>query len=137
MPPSIVPVDDDVTGPGCYQWTQPLDLDRATARPFDWDAARQLLHPEPTGLAAMFSPPRSHTRTGEASIKALADFVTRLHPDSGNRNLAFFWACMRAVEDGLNPGDLEDAALSTGLTKSEIERTIESARTRGVRKESA
>lgn len=136
LPPSIVKPDEDITGPGSYQWTTQLDIERENSAPFDWATATSILHPEPDGVLAMFTAARTQFRRDNASIDKLAKWLAKQHPESGNRNKALFWACMRAIEDGLNPDELKSAAKTTGLTDKEITRTINSARARG-RKETA
>lgn len=45
----------------------------------------------------------------------------------GERNNTFHWAVCRAVEEGSDIGALEEAALSIGLTPSEVAATVRSA----------
>ena len=90
------------------------------ARPFDWQAARDLL-----------SPPRVETSVDRAarsptSIEQLVAHVRRQR--EGNRNNVLYWAANRALERGV--ADLEPlvrAAVAAGLPVHEAQRTVDSA----------
>jgi hypothetical protein len=88
----------------------------------DWRKAAALLDP-PTAAG----PPRRR-ETQDRGGAPLAEWLAG-QPE-GNRNHALFWAACRAAEAGLDPGDLADAAVATGLTEVEARRTIASARRR-------
>lgn len=45
----------------------------------------------------------------------------------GERNNALHWAVCRAIENGVDPRELEDVALLIGLTEEETSLTISSA----------
>lgn len=98
-----------------YRFTD-VQPERAGA-PLDWQAAMDLLEP----------PARPVRPSGAVSgcLDALAAFVASLTP--GRRNEGLFWAAHRALDDGLNPWGLVGAALGTGLSESEVGRTIRSA----------
>lgn len=84
----------------------------------DWQAVTRLL-----------DPPRPADRPrgrGASDLGQLAAWVAA-QPE-GNRNDGLFWAACRAVESGLDPDGLADAAVQAGLTEPEARRTIDSAR---------
>ena len=82
----------------------------------DWQVVRQVLSP----------PRRPVTGNGGGDITRLAAWVAG-QPE-GNRNSGLYWAARRAVESGLDPGDLVPAAVQAGLSETEAHRTIDSAR---------
>ncbi|HVB45645.1 MAG TPA: bifunctional DNA primase/polymerase [Streptosporangiaceae bacterium] len=86
-----------------------------------WDAVTRLLDPGRPDL------PRHHAAI-PADPARLANWVARL--EEGNRNSGLFWAACRAIESGHAHvlGDLAAAAATAGLPRSEITRTIASAR---------
>lgn len=78
-----------------------------------------------------FAPQREHTayqpRDGERSARHLAAWVAAQQP--GNRNQATFWAACRAVEVGDTDAltAIADAAVSTGLDRRSVDKTVASA----------
>ena len=99
---------------------------QASSDTFDWDAARQLLAPQPER-----QPYRAPERApGErADYTGMANWLASQAPDGRNRNEALFWASCRVVEAGDTDAlsQLADAARATGLDDREIGRTIASA----------
>lgn len=69
--------------------------------------------------------PRPRVGPGQGRLDPLVRFVT----DSveGQRNGRLFWASCRAVEDGLDPAPLIDAAVAVGLSTAEATATVRSA----------
>ena len=95
-----------------------LDHRGGAAGRLDWQAAARLLDPPR-------APARPHGRaTGD--LGKLAAWVAA-QPE-GNRNDGLYWAACRAIESGLDPGGLADAAVQAGLADTEAHRTIDSAR---------
>ena len=95
-----------------------LDHRGGAAGRLDWQAAARLLEPPR-------APARPHGRaTGD--LGKLAAWVAA-QPE-GNRNDGLYWAACRAIESGLDPGGLADAAVQAGLADTEAHRTIDSAR---------
>jgi hypothetical protein len=93
---------------------------------FDWPAARTLITPAtPRSGWGAGSTARAGRSSGLLGLDQLVRLVQRQGP--GNRNRALFWAACRAVEDGLDLGPLADAAVTTGLTRVEVDRTLASA----------
>lgn len=98
-----------------YQYSD-VDTGRS-GPPLHWQAVKDLL-----------DPPRVPVRASEVphgSLDALEAFVARLTP--GRRNSGLHWAAHRALDDGLDPWKLTEAALRTGLSQSEVRATIRSA----------
>jgi hypothetical protein len=60
-----------------------------------------------------------------ASLAALREWVSIREP--GERNNALHWAVCRCIDNGLDPNELMEPALLTGLTESEVNQTINSA----------
>lgn len=60
-----------------------------------------------------------------ASIAALREWVSIRQ--SGERNNAFHWAVCRCIENGIDPNELVEAALLTGLDEDEVMLTVNSA----------
>jgi Bifunctional DNA primase/polymerase, N-terminal len=89
---------------------------RGGGRGIDWQVVRQVLVP----------PRRPLPRGGNGDITRLAAWVAEQH--EGNRNAGLYWAARRAIESGLDPGDLMPAATQAGLSEPEAQRTIDSAR---------
>lgn len=115
LPPSKVPADEGMEGPGCYRW---LNFDHTAGHPLDVDAIAARLNPPPPRTPA---PPRQ-----SGSLDDLVGWVGQL--SEGNRNAGLFWAACRAVESGATDLDaLVAAAVSTGLTEVEARRTVASA----------
>ncbi|GAA4559479.1 bifunctional DNA primase/polymerase [Pseudonocardia xishanensis] len=48
---------------------------------------------------------------------------------NGSRNRALYWAACRAVEKGIDPAPLVEAAVANGLSAHEAQRTVDSAAT--------
>jgi bifunctional DNA primase/polymerase-like protein len=92
---------------------------RAADGQLDWQAARRLLCPPRRGTPM---PPRN----GNGDVTRLAAWVAA--QPKGNRNAGLYWAAHRAIESGLDPGDLTPAAIRAGLSETEAHRTIDSAR---------
>jgi Bifunctional DNA primase/polymerase, N-terminal len=95
-----------------------------SAGTFDWQAARQMLDPQPQR-----QPYRAPERDAgkPRDVSHLAAWVAS--QSEGNRNAGLFWAANRAVEAGDTPtlDSLARAARSAGLDDREIDRTIASA----------
>jgi len=60
-----------------------------------------------------------------ASIGALREWVS--NRVSGERNHALFWAVCRCIENGIDPHELVEAAVLTGLEEDEVLLTVRSA----------
>ena len=93
----------------------------ADAGGLSWQAVRDFLEPQRE---------RREPATSGSSTDAdrLARWVSRLQEADHNRNDGLFYAACRVAEAGQDPDCLADAALSIGLTKREIDRTLDSAR---------
>ena len=109
LPPSIHPISGQP-----YRWEmhEPVRLP---------PRLRELLRPLASPAPRAFAP-----RGGNGD--ALVRFVARLTPS--RRNTGLFWAACRAAEGRLLEqiaGDLIAAATTTGLTKHEAQRTVDSA----------
>jgi Bifunctional DNA primase/polymerase, N-terminal len=83
------------------------------------------------GLRSYFQPSsqpaEQRQRDGPHDTSRLADWVARLQP--GNRNSGLWWAAWRAAQarDHATITQISQAALTTGLGRPEIDRTIASA----------
>ena len=96
---------------------------RAEGTPLDWVRVCRMLNPCDISTLTPWKD------SGHGKIDWLARWV--LDQPIGNRNAALFWALCRALEDGhTDLAPLVVAAEAVGLTRSEIERTIQSARKR-------
>lgn len=84
----------------------------------DWTAVKTLIGPPP-------APPRPPREPG-GSLDGLEQMIREL--TEGNRNNGTWWAMARAAEDGHDPADLADAALSIGLGRLEVTAIVRSAR---------
>ena len=87
-------------------------------RRLDWQLVRQLLEPPPKSGNGL---PRK-----DGDVGRLAAWVAA-QPE-GNRNAGLYWAARRAVESGLDTDPLTAAAVQAGLSETEAEATIRSAR---------
>jgi len=95
-----------------------VERDRPATGQLDWSAVVALLDPRPVSRIE---------RTWDATddVSGLVRFVENLTP--GNRNPGTFWAACRAVEAGVNPRVLTDAAVGVGLPHREVETILRSA----------
>jgi hypothetical protein len=92
--------------------------DQGPHRALNWAAARDTLVP-PQSLSPAWP-------TEAKGIEPLASWVSRL--PEGRRNSGTFWAACRAVEQGITDlRPLVEAAITSGLPKTEAMRTISSA----------
>jgi hypothetical protein len=98
-----------------------LDHRAGTGR-LDWQTVRRLLDPP-----APPSPPRNGADASDLSH--LAAWVAAQR--EGNRNAGLYWAARRAVEAGLDPAELAAAAVQAGLSQTEADNVIKSARKAG------
>jgi hypothetical protein len=92
----------------------------------DFSAVRDHFQPQPSRMAA--------PRNAEQAAGRLAEWVARQR--EGNRNQATFWAACRAAEAGDSEAleAIAEAAVSTGLDRRAVDKTIASAiRTTGQR----
>jgi hypothetical protein len=92
---------------------------RPVSRQLDWQGVRQLLDPPRRGMPSL-------PRNGDGDITHLAAWVAS-QPE-GNRNAGLYWAAHRAIESGLDPGELVGAAVQAGLSETEASRAIGSAK---------
>jgi Bifunctional DNA primase/polymerase, N-terminal len=81
----------------------------------DWQACKALLVPAPA--------PQMSARS--TTLAGLASWVER--QPHGNRNAGLYWAACRALDEGLDPWPLTDAAMAAGLDQAETARTVTSA----------
>jgi hypothetical protein len=99
---------------------QPYELvrDRPGGGPLDWAACKRLLDPpRPSG--------REHPLPTGTRLDWLTGWVSR--QPHGNRNQGLHWAARRAVEAGLDPWPLVDAAVQAGHDEGRARRTVASA----------
>jgi hypothetical protein len=92
-----------------------LRQERPGSGVLDWQACKALLAPAPA--------PR--WPAGRTTLGGLAAWVER--QPHGNHNAGLFWAACRAVEDGLDPWPLADAAVRAGHDQDRAARTVASA----------
>lgn len=105
---------------------------RVHGRPYAWAFRdREPATIDFTRLRLQFQPEaRRGTRprlAGRHDSSALVNWVARLQP--GNRNAGLWWAAWRAAQAGDDTaiGQIARAALGTGLSQREVDRTIASA----------
>jgi hypothetical protein len=102
---------------GVYRW-EAVELARRGRQVFDWETAMRVLgKPAPKPRTSWSAP------SGDGS--GLLRFVQE--SQEGERNARLYWAARRAVDDGIDPERLREAALSVGLSDYEVSRTIASA----------
>jgi hypothetical protein len=122
MPPSIHPA----TGHP-YTWQVPVDQPAARLT----DDLLELITYRPRTPLRLVQGGKDSSPDG--LIRVVAEATEGGNGRTG-RNDALFWAACRAAEEGrlddLRPA-LRDAALSTGLTEREVDRTLDSAANRG------
>lgn len=120
LPPSRVPADEGIDGPGVYSW---IEWNLASpGRPLDGQAIRNFLQPRATSPITPITPGVGGT---------IAGLVKKVSSETeGNRNNVLFWAVTRAISEGLDLDPLRQAAIAAGLTPSEVAATISSARRR-------
>jgi hypothetical protein len=94
----------------------------ATDEPLLWDAIVNALAPvnEETKQPIPLLP--SERRTSIASLREWLSIRV-----AGERNHALFWAVCRCIESGIDPHELVDAAVLTGLDEDEVLLTVRSA----------
>ena len=101
---------------------------QASSDTFSWDAAKQLLAPEPVKQPQRqpYKPPERDTAKPH-DLFHLPGWVAS-QPE-GNRNSGLFWAATRAAEAGdtVTLENLANAARAAGLAPGEVGRTIASA----------
>jgi Bifunctional DNA primase/polymerase, N-terminal len=78
-------------------------------------------------IRVFLAPPREVVPIppGTGGLAALIAWVAK-QPE-GNRNRGLYWAACRAVQGGLDPTPLTEAAVAAGLTEVEASRTVASA----------
>jgi Bifunctional DNA primase/polymerase, N-terminal len=119
----------DTRGVGGYVLAAPSVID---GKRYEWswvDPARFGPVLDWSGITGLLSPPapvRTYTpKEGvQGSLAGLLRVVGESQP--GGRNNALAWAVARAVDDGLDPWPLVDAAVAVGLPEWEARRTVES-----------
>lgn len=121
--PSVVPSDDDVQGPGRYDWLS-FTPKGDPVRPLDVASIERFLNPS-RGI-----PETPRTSGAErADGNRLVAWVSRR--TEGTRNAGLFWAAREAARAGVLTVDLADqlvsAAMGTGQTRREAEATVKSA----------
>lgn len=119
-PPSCVPTDVGIRGPGRYSWLTFPDLGRSEAAAADFEA-----------IADAFRTPNLARRSiqrrrGNGSVTRLAGYV-RKTPE-GSRNARTYWAMCRALEAGQPIDAIAEAALDAGLELPEVASVVRSAR---------
>lgn len=82
----------------------------------DWPACKALL-----------APPRPvpERRSGQTTLAILAGWLAGT--EHGNHNHALFWAANRAIDNGIDPEGLIDAAVASGHDEGRARRTVASA----------
>lgn len=119
-PPSVVPADEGVDGPGQYSWLEFHTTSQGL--PLDGAAIKMFLDPPKHSDNIDRTPLR---RTG--NIGPLQDWLSG--QVEGNRNNALYWAAGRALDEGLDPAHLADVAtMRLRLSPREVSSTIASAR---------
>lgn len=105
---------------GCYEDLGPTE--GCTDEPLLWDLIQSAL--EPIDLTTK-KPVLALPSERRASLASLREWVSIRQ--AGERNNALHWAVCRCIDNGLDPHELVEPALLTGLTEDEIMLTINSA----------
>lgn len=116
-PPSFI-VTEDYAGP--YEMAG--ETTGSTDDPLRWDLIKSVLEPENVQTSEPISLLPSERRQ---SIAALREWVAVRQ--SGERNNALHWAVCRCIDNNIDPRELVEAALLSGLEEDEIMLTINSA----------
>lgn len=101
----------------------------ASGRRYSWYVQGSIVAP-PEYLTGLLKPVRPVQRdvSGTMTDARMAALVkTVAEAQEGNRNNALHWAARRIAEVGADPNPIIDAAVSTGLDRAEVERTVASA----------
>ena len=107
------------------------ETEESTDEPLLWDLIVSALQPVNTTTREPVVLLPSERR---ASVAALREWVLNRQP--GERNNSFHWAVCRCIDDGIDPHELVEPALESGLGEDEILATIGSAlRRAGVKAE--
>lgn len=119
VPPSYIETDEYA---GAY-----VDMGEtigSTDDPLNWDLIVSAL--APFGVDKETKQPVNLLPSDrQASIAALREWVSVLQ--SGERNNGLFWAISRCIDNGIDPNELVEPALLTGLTEDEVTLSIDSA----------
>lgn len=108
------------------------DTEDSTDEPLMWDLIVSALQPVNIDTKQAVDLLPSERR---ASVAALREWVLNRQP--GERNNSFHWAVCRCIDNGIDPHELVEPAIESGLGEEEILATIGSAlRRAGVRAES-
>jgi hypothetical protein len=108
------------TKDGAYQW-ETSEPDRMGPT-FDWEAAMDVLGQRKPAPLRTFT---GDTKSADGLIRTVAE------AQQGERNPKLYWSACRAIENGIDPEILREAARSVGLSEREISSTLASA-ARGV-----
>lgn len=90
--------------------------------PLLWDLIVSALEPKDTQTKKPIDVLPSDRR---ASVAALREWVSILK--EGERNNGFHWAVCRCIDNGIDPNELVEPALLTGLSEDEVMLTVNSA----------
>lgn len=123
----------DLKGPSGYVVAPPSV--HISGRPYEWIDPDAVSVPAPTWFRTVLEPPRpapgsprSRTplpHTGRGGLDALVGFIAAA--GEGELNSSLYWAAARAVERGLDPAPLVDAAVAKGHPRRGAENTVSSA----------
>jgi hypothetical protein len=117
-PPSWI--NDEESSIGAY--VQHDDPRNNTDEPLMWDLIVRTLSPVNTITK---KPIDLLGYEKQASVKFLRGWLSERH--HGERNNALHWAVCRCIENGIDPNELFEVAVLTGLEEEEINLTINSA----------
>jgi hypothetical protein len=121
-PPSYIIVFDDLgeySYEGAYEDLGPTT--GSTDEPLMWELILNALAPIDADTRKPIILPTAERR----GIGGLREFVLKLR--EGERNNGLHWAVCRCIDAGIDPNELMDVALYTGLTEEETAKTINSA----------
>lgn len=123
-PPSWIDTTEELDGGYSGAYVDMGEPDNSTNDPLMWDQIVWAL--APFGVDKDTKQPRNLLPSDrQASVAALREWVSILQ--SGERNNGLFWAISRCIENSIDPYELFDAALLTGLTEGEIRFTMDEA----------
>ena len=109
----------------------PPSLHPATGKPYTWVNSNIAAANLPSSAVQLLTPAERRARVPGEKGNVVGLATTVANADEGSRNELLFWAARTAHEEGASEEDFEKivaAGLHSGLTESEVRRTVASGR---------